>query len=131
MGRLPPRHCFVGGFRHGISGDIRVGDGIASRLIAVLGGARERRTLHVLAGGPAGGARFLGPTDLGTTALALGIAKMFAIITDTLPHDAIVQRPDILVTAPFLFSPMNRMLGESPIDLFRSLWAGPRHSTRR
>lgn len=40
-------------------------------------------------------ARVLGPTDLGTAALAIGIVQMFAIVTDTLLHDAIVQRPDL------------------------------------
>jgi PST family polysaccharide transporter len=40
-------------------------------------------------------ARFLGPTDLGTVALALGIVQMLAIIPETLVHDALVQRPNL------------------------------------
>ena len=40
-------------------------------------------------------ARFLGPTDLGTAALALGIVQMLAIVPETLVHDALVQRPDL------------------------------------
>jgi O-antigen/teichoic acid export membrane protein len=40
-------------------------------------------------------ARVLGPTDLGTVALALGIAQIFSIVTDTLFLDAIVQRADL------------------------------------
>jgi O-antigen/teichoic acid export membrane protein len=40
-------------------------------------------------------ARILGPSDLGTVALALGIVQTLAIVVDTLLHDAIVQRPDL------------------------------------
>lgn len=40
-------------------------------------------------------ARLLGPTDLGTAALALGFIQMLAIVPETLMHDALVQRPDL------------------------------------
>lgn len=40
-------------------------------------------------------ARFLGPTELGTAALALGVVQMLAIVPETLVHDALVQRPDL------------------------------------
>jgi len=40
-------------------------------------------------------ARMLGPSELGTAALALGTVQMVAIALDTLLHDAIVQRPDL------------------------------------
>ncbi|MGE5539533.1 MAG: lipopolysaccharide biosynthesis protein [Gemmatimonas sp.] len=40
-------------------------------------------------------ARLLGPTDLGTAALALGVVQMLAVIPETLMHDAIVQRADL------------------------------------
>jgi O-antigen/teichoic acid export membrane protein len=40
-------------------------------------------------------ARILGPSELGTVALALGIVQTLAIAVDTLLHDAIVQRPDL------------------------------------
>jgi PST family polysaccharide transporter len=39
-------------------------------------------------------ARLLGPTDLGTAALALGFVQMLAIVPETLMHDALVQRAD-------------------------------------
>jgi O-antigen/teichoic acid export membrane protein len=43
-------------------------------------------------------ARLLGPTDLGTAALALGFVQMLAIVPETLMHDALVQhaKPDDL-----------------------------------
>lgn len=37
-------------------------------------------------------AHMVGPTELGTVALALGIVQMLGILIDTLLHDAIVQR---------------------------------------
>jgi polysaccharide transporter, PST family len=37
-------------------------------------------------------ARLLGPTELGTAALALGIVQMFAIVPETILLDALVQR---------------------------------------
>lgn len=40
-------------------------------------------------------ARILGPSELGTAALALGTVQMLAIAIDTLLHDAIVQRRDL------------------------------------
>jgi O-antigen/teichoic acid export membrane protein len=40
-------------------------------------------------------ARLLGPTDLGTAALALGFVQMLAIVPETLVHDALVQRPNL------------------------------------
>lgn len=40
-------------------------------------------------------ARVLGPTDLGTAALAIGIVQTLAIVTETLLHDVIVQRSDL------------------------------------
>jgi PST family polysaccharide transporter len=40
-------------------------------------------------------ARILGPSELGTAALALGTVQMLAIAIDTLLHDAIVQRPEL------------------------------------
>jgi O-antigen/teichoic acid export membrane protein len=40
-------------------------------------------------------ARVLGPTELGTAALALGLVQMLAIVPETLVHDALVQRPDL------------------------------------
>src|SRR3954471_10072991 len=39
-------------------------------------------------------ARLLGPTELGTAALALGFVQMLAIVPETLMHDALVQRAD-------------------------------------
>jgi PST family polysaccharide transporter len=40
-------------------------------------------------------ARVLGPTELGAAALAIGIVQTFSIVTDTLLHDAIVQRSEV------------------------------------
>jgi PST family polysaccharide transporter len=40
-------------------------------------------------------ARLLGPTELGTAALALGVVQMLAVMPETLMHDALVQRPDL------------------------------------
>jgi PST family polysaccharide transporter len=40
-------------------------------------------------------ARALGPTELGTAALAVGTVQLFAMAVDTLVHDAIVQRAEL------------------------------------